>query len=344
MKVLIIGGAGYVGSVLTEELLERGYSVKIFERFYFGESGLGKVRDRVEIVRGDMRTMPASVLTDVGAVVNIGGLSNDPTAEYNPKANFEMNTMATKLSAELCKAAGIKRYVLASSCSVYDVGVKDEEKDVVIDETTPIAPKAAYSSSKFEAEKILLGLRDASFSPVILRKATIFGYSPRMRFDLVVNTFVKDALTKGYVTPYFGGEMWRPLVDVRDAAKAYIACLEADDALVGGEIFNVVYRNFRVSEVALRVRSALRDCGVDVDVRPDYRYKGVRSYRVSGEKIKARLGIAPELSIEASVADMVERIKARGGVNFDDPVYYNIDWMKTLEKADEIIKITGRIF
>jgi len=344
MKVLIIGGAGYVGSVLTEELLERGYSVKIFERFYYGASGLSGVRDRVEIVRGDMRTMPASVLTDVGAVVNLGGLSNDPTAEYNPKANFEMNTMATKLSAELCKAAGVKRYVLASSCSVYDVGVKDEEKDIVIDETTPIAPKAAYSSSKFEAEKILLGLRDASFSPVILRKATIFGYSPRMRFDLVVNTFVKDALTKGYVTPYFGGEMWRPLVDVRDAAKAYIACIEADDARVGGAVFNVVYRNFRVSEVALRVRSALRDCGVDVDVRPDYRYKGVRSYRVSGDKIKARLGITPELSIEASVADMVERIKAGGGVNFDDPIYYNIDWMKTLEKADEIIKITGRIF
>jgi nucleoside-diphosphate-sugar epimerase len=344
MKVLIIGGAGYVGSVLTEELLERGYSVKIFERFYFGEAGLGNVRDRVEIVRGDMRTMPASVLEDIGAVVNLGGLSNDPTAEYNPKANYEMNTLATKLSAELCKAAGVKRYILASSCSLYDVGVKEEEKDVVIDETTPIAPKAAYSSSKFEAEKILLGLKDKAFAPVILRKATIFGYSPRMRFDLVVNTFVKDAMTKGFLTPYFGGEMWRPLVDIRDAAKAYIACIEADDAVVAGEIFNVVFRNFRISEVALRVRSALRECGVDVDIRPDYRYKGVRSYRVSGEKIKERLGISPELSIEASVADMVERIRAHGPVNFDDPIFYNIDWMKTLEKADGIIKITGRIF
>jgi nucleoside-diphosphate-sugar epimerase len=236
MKVLIIGGAGYVGSVLTEELLERGYSIKIFDRFYFGEAGLGGVRDRVEIVRGDMRTMPASVLADIGAVINLGGLSNDPTAEYNPKANYEMNTLATKLSAELCKAAGVKRYVLASSCSIYDVGVKDEEKDIVIDERTPIAPKAAYSSSKFEAEKILLTLKDKSFSPVILRKGTIFGYSRRMRFDLVVNTFVKDALTKGSITPYFGGEMWRPLVDIRDAAKAYIACIEADDATVAGAI------------------------------------------------------------------------------------------------------------
>ncbi len=344
MKVLIIGGAGYVGSVLAEELLARGYSVKIFDRFYFGGAGLAGVRDRVEVVRGDMRTLTPEVLENIGAVVNLGGLSNDPTAEYNPKANHEMNTLATKLSAELCKAAGVKRYILASSCSVYDVGVKEEEKDVVIDEKTPIAPKAAYSSSKFEAEKILLGLRDDSFSPVILRKATIYGYSPRMRFDLVVNTFVKDALSKGHVTPFYGGEMWRPLVDIRDAAKAYIACIEADEATVGGEIFNVVYRNFRISEVALRVRSALRTAGVEVDIRPDYRYKGVRSYRVSGEKIKERLGIVPELSIEDSVTDMVERLRAQGPVNFDDPIYYNIDWMKTLEKADEIIRITGRIF
>lgn len=344
MKILIIGGAGYVGSVLAEELLERGYSVKIYDRFYFGSTGLRGVSDRVEVVRGDMRTLPAEVLENIGAVVNLGGLSNDPTAEYNPKANYEMNTLATKLSAELCKAAGVKRYILASSCSIYDVGVKEEEKDIVIDETTPVAPKAAYSSSKFEAERILLGLKDKSFSPVILRKGTIYGFSPRMRFDLVVNTFVKDALSKGQVTPYYGGEMWRPLVDVRDAAKAYIACIEADDATVSGEIFNVVYRNFRISEVALRVRSALRTAGVEVDIRPDYRYKGVRSYRVSGEKIKERLGIVPELSIEDSVTDMVERLRAQGQVNFDDPIYYNIDWMKTLEKADEIIRITGRIF
>jgi len=343
-KILLIGGAGYVGSVLTEELLERGYSVKIFDRFYFGDRGLEKHRDRVEVIRGDMRQLKATVLDDVGTVVNIGGLSNDPTAEYNPKANFEMNTQATELSAELCKKAGIRRYILASSCSIYDVGVKEEEKDVVIDETMPVAPKAAYSSSKYQAERILLSLMDKDFAPVILRKATIYGFSYRMRYDLVVNTFVKDALTKGYLTPYFGGEMWRPLVDIRDAAKAYIACIEADEARVKGEIFNVVYRNFRISEVALRVRSALKSAGVDVDIHPDYRYKGVRSYRVSGDKIKERLAFAPEISIEDSVADMVEKIRGCDLTNFDDPVYYNISWMKTLEKADEIIRVTGKIF
>jgi len=344
MKILLIGGAGYVGSVLTEELLERGYSVKIFDRFYFGDRGLEKHRDRVEVIRGDMRHLTAGVLDDVGTVVNIGGLSNDPTAEYNPKANHEMNTLATQLSAELCKKAGVRRYILASSCSIYDVGVKEEEKDVVIDETAPVAPKAAYSSSKYKAERILLSLMDKDFAPVILRKATIYGFSYRMRYDLVVNTFVKDALTKGYLTPYFGGEMWRPLVDVRDAAKAYIACIEADEDKVKGEIFNVVYRNFRVSEVALRVRSALKTAGVEVDIHPDYRYKGVRSYRVSGDKIKETLAFVPEISIEDSVVDMVDKIRTFDFLNFDDPIYYNISWMKTLEKADEIIRVTGKIF
>lgn len=344
MKVLLIGGAGYIGSVLTEELLERGYSVKVFDRFFFGEVGIARLKDRVEIVRGDMRQLDPRVLEDIGGVINIGGLSNDPTAEYNPKANLEMNTQATKLSAELCRKAGVSRYILASSCSIYDVGVKDEERDVILDETAKVAPRAAYSASKYEAEKILLAMRGRDFCPVILRKGTVYGFSPRMRYDVVVNTFVRDALAKGYITPYYGGEMWRPLVDIRDVAKAYIVCLEAEEDKVGGEIFNLVYRNFRISELALRVRDALKKSGLDIDIRPDYRYKGVRSYRVSGEKIKTRLGFVPAISVEDSVVDMVDKITAYGLRNFDDPIYYNINWLQTLEKADEIIKITGRIF
>jgi nucleoside-diphosphate-sugar epimerase len=344
LKVLLIGGAGYVGSVLSEELLERGYSIKIFDRFYFGDIGIQKHKDRMEIITGDMRDLGPEALKDVGVVVNIGGLSNDPTAEFNPKANYEMNTLATKLSAELCKQVGIKRYVFASSCSIYDIGVKDEGQDVIYDEEADVSPKAAYSSSKFEAEQILLSMQDKDFFPVILRKGTIYGFSYRMRYDLVVNTFVKDALIKGYITPFFGGEMWRPLVDIRDAAKAYIACIEGDEEKVRGEIFNLVYKNFRISEVALRVQSALKEKNIPVEIRPDYKYRGVRSYRVSGEKIKHKLDFTPSISVESSVKDIVDKIEKHRYKNFDNPIYYNINWMRTLEKADEIIKITGKIF
>ena len=344
MKVMLIGGAGYVGSILAEELLERGYSVKIFDRFYFGEVGVQKFKDRVEIQTGDMRNLPPDVLEDVNVVVNIGGLSNDPTAEYNPKANYEMNTLATKSTAELSKKLGIKRYIFASSCSIYDVGVTEEEKDIILDESTVVSPKAAYSSSKFEAEKILLSMKDKDFTPVILRKGTIYGFSYRMRYDLVVNTFVKDALTKGFITPFYGGEMWRPLIDVRDVAKSYISCIEADDKKVNGEIFNLVYKNYRISELGLRVRNALKSVNIDIDIKPDYRYRGVRSYRISGDKIKKRLGISPSISVEDSVVDMAEKITKYNYLNFSDPLYHNIEWMKTLDKADKIIKITGKIF
>lgn len=343
-KVLVVGGAGYVGCVLVSELLERGYAVKVFDRLYYGDHGLEDVRDRVDLEIGDMRTISRATLQDVDAVINLGGLSNDPTAEYNPRANYEMNTLATEKLAQLCKEAGIRRYIFASSCSIYDVGEGDEEKDVLLDETAKVDPKAAYSRSKYEAEQILLSMADENFCPVILRKGTIYGFSPRMRYDLVVNTFVKDALDKGYMTVFYGGEMWRPLIDIRDVAKAYIICLQAPEEKVHGQIFNVVYRNFRISELALRVREGLRRAGVEADIRADYRYKGVRNYRVSGKKIEQLLDFNPTIPVEESVVDMVEKIRQHGYTDFDSPRYYNIKWMKLLEEADKIIKITGSVF
>jgi nucleoside-diphosphate-sugar epimerase len=330
-RVLVVGGAGYVGSILTEELLQRGYAVRVLDRLYFGDAGLRAVRDRIELVEVDMRAVSHEVLEGVDAVVNVGGLSNDPTAEFNPRANHEINTVATVALARLCKARGVRRYVMASSCSVYDCGVLDERTDVLQDETTPVAPRAPYSLSKYEAERAVLPMAGDTFCPVILRKGTVYGYSPRMRYDLVVNTFVRDALARGRLTLYHGGEMWRPLVDVRDAAQAYVALVEADDAAVRGEIFNLCYQNLRISELALRVREALRGLGIEVDLRPDYHHGGVRNYRVSGEKIGRVLNFRPKVSIEESVADMVQRVRADGRTDFENPRYYNIRWLQHLE-------------
>ncbi|MCI0459032.1 MAG: SDR family oxidoreductase [Gemmataceae bacterium] len=343
-KVLVVGGAGYVGCVLVPELLERGYAVKVFDRLYYGDQGLKGALDRIELVVDDMRAMTADVLEDVDAVINLGGLSNDPTAEYNPRANHEMNTVATESLARLCKQAGVRRYLFASSCSIYDIGEGNDEKDILLDETSPVEPKAAYSSSKFAAERVLLEMADERFCPVMLRKGTVYGFSPRMRYDLVVNTFVKDGLSKGYMTPFSGGEMWRPMVDVRDAAKAYITCLQAPEEKVHAQIFNVVHRNFRISELALRVREGLRQAGHKVDIHPDYRYKGVRNYRVSGKKLEHTLDYRTGISVEGSVVEMVENIKKYGFNDFDNPRYYNIRWMKVLEEADKTIKITGSVF
>jgi nucleoside-diphosphate-sugar epimerase len=343
-KVLLVGGAGYVGSVLAQELLERGYAVKILDRLYFGDDGLRDIRERVELVVGDMRTVDASVFKDVASVINLGGLSNDPTAEYNPMANVEMNTLATKKLADLCVANGIRRYVFASSCSIYDRGVGNESADVLLDETSEVNPRAAYSSSKREAEKLLLEMVSDTFCPVILRKGTVYGFSPRMRYDLVVNTFVKSALLTGKMTLHYGGEMWRPLVDVRDVARAYIASLEAPEEKVRGEIFNVSFHNVRISELALRVRAALREIGREAEIVPDYGYHGVRSYRVSSAKIQRVLDFKPKVAIEESVKDMVKQIQKYGYTDYDNPRYYNIRWMRLLEEAHKVISITGAVF
>jgi nucleoside-diphosphate-sugar epimerase len=343
-KVLVVGGAGYVGSVLVPELLERGYAVKVFDRLFFGDQGLSDVRDRIQLEIGDMRSMSPALLEDVDAVINLGGLSNDPTAEYNPQANYEMNTVATETLARLCQEAGVRRYLFASSASIYDVGEGNDGKDTLLDETADVDPRAAYSRSKFEAERLLLEMAGDEFCPVILRKGTIFGFSPRMRYDLVVNTFVQGALGKGIMTIFYGGEMWRPLVDVRDAAKAYIACLQAPEAKVRGQTFNLVNRNFRISELAFRIREGLRQVGVEAEIRADYRYKGVRNYRISGKKMEQVLDFKPTISVEESVVDMVERIRHYGYTDFDNPRYYNIRWMKLLEEMDRVIKITGAVF
>ncbi len=343
-KILVVGGAGYVGAVLVREMLERGYAVKILDRLFFGTPGIEEIKDKVELVIGDIRNFNPAVLDDVEAVINLSGLSNDPTAEYNPEANYEMNTVATAELAQICKQKGIRRFIFASSCSIYDVGETAEEKDVVLDETAVVAPKAAYSRSKYEAEKLLLAMQDQNFCPVILRKGTVYGFSPRMRYDLVVNTFLKDALTKGKINLYFGGEMWRPLVEVRDVAKAYIACLQADEEKVCGQIFNVTYKNFRISELALHVQKALREANMGTEIIPNYAYKGVRNYRVSGKKMQTLLNFTPTISIEESVKHMLENIKASKYDDFDNPRYYNIKWMQMLEETDKIIKITGSVF
>jgi nucleoside-diphosphate-sugar epimerase len=343
-SILVVGGAGYLGCVLIEELLNRGYAVTVFDRLFFGDIGLQKHRDRIRLITGDIRALPASALENTSVVINLSGLSNDPTAEYNPEANYQMNTVATRTLGEMAKKAGVKRYVFASSCSIYDVGVVDEERDILLTEEADVQPRAAYSVSKLAGEVQLRSLADTNFTPVILRMGTLFGFSPRMRYDLVVNTFVKDALTKGYVTLDYGGQMWRPLVDIRDAARAYVVALEAEQCLVQNQVFNVVAENCRISELALRTCEAIRECGIPVEIRTTFQYAGVRNYRVSGKKILHQLNFKPLITVQESVKHMVESIRAYGYTNFDHDRYYNIRWMRLLEEAKHTIDITGTIF
>lgn len=342
-KVLVVGGAGYVGCVLIEELLAKGYSVRVLDRLFFGRAPADGFLDRVELIQEDMRDLDASHMADCGAVINIGGLSNDPTAEFNPRANEELNTVASIRVAEIARQAGVERLIFASTCSIYDRGVGEEVRDVLLDEDSEVRPRAAYATSKLAAELAILPLADETFAPVSFRKGTIFGFSPRMRYDLVVNAFVKDALSTGKLSVHYGGAMWRPLIDVKDVARAYVMALESDADLVRGQVFNLAAGNFRISELALQTQAALRELGVDVELDVDYSYRLVRSYRVSGEKIDRVLGFRPRVTLEESIGHMVEEIDRRGYTDFSHPRYYNIEWMKLLEEAVTIATTKGYV-
>jgi nucleoside-diphosphate-sugar epimerase len=336
--ILVTGGAGFLGAVLVRELLDRGYAVRVHDKLLFGTRGLDSVRGRIELVPGDIRSFDPALLDGVTAVLHLAGLSNDPMAEFNPRANYEINTVGTERVARACRERGVRRFVQASSCSVYDLGMQAE--DVLRDETAEVKPRAAYAVSKHDAEKILLDWTSSEFCPVILRMGTIYGFSPRMRYDLVVNTFVKDALTRGTLTVHCGGEMWRPLVEVRDAALAYVAALEAEEEAVRGQVFNLVHRNFRVLELAHAVQAALR--GVEglrpVTIDVSYEAGAARSYRVSGAKAEAVLGYHPQTTVGASVLEMVRRIPEVGAGDFLHPRYYNIQWLQALCEMEETLR------
>lgn len=322
------GGAGYIGSVLVPRLIDRGYQVRVLDRLYFGEESLRAVRDRLELVVADVRDVPSAALDGVDGVINLAGLSNDPTAEFDPEANWQMNAIATENLGRACLARGIERYVFASSCSLYDglpSGMHGED--------APITPRAAYATSKRYGEERLLELAQQGLCPVILRNGTVYGWSPRMRYDLVVNTFVKDALLGGSLKLHGGGWMWRPLVDIRDCADAMIAAYEGPAEVVRGEIFNVVHSNYQIRELAMIVAGSVQLAGRSVTLQEVPALKLTRNYECANAKLSTTLGFIPRRSVLEAVTDLLARIDADDILSLTDPRAYNIRWLELLHSV-----------
>jgi len=337
-KILVTGGCGYIGSVLVPILLERGYKVRVFDKLYFGEESLKRVRDKIELIPGDVRNFNPDILDGIEGVIHLGSLSNDPTAAFNPQATHSINYEGTIKLAKACKEKGIKRFTFASTCAVYGFHLEG-----VADETFPVNPQSDYAKSKLDVDTELQKMAGDGFCPVSLRQATVFGFSPRMRWDIVINAFVMHAFKTGKLDVWYGGEAWRPVVHVKDTAMAHIQCLEAEPNKVCGEIFNLVYKNYRILELAHRVRKALSDLGIKVEVDVNYDEVDKRSYRTKGEKIKKVLGFAPSVSVEEGVKEIVEVLRSGQYRNFDHPIYYNMPWMKLLVELEERLKKTGKI-
>ena len=325
------GGAGYIGAVLTEHLVRAGYHPVVLDRFFWGRKPLAHLQ--VETIAADLREAREEWLDGIDTVMHLGGLSNDPTAEYNTEANWQMNAVATERLVELCKRRGVKRFTFASSASVYDTELSASEMErtpSMCDETTALAPRGAYSLSKVYAEKAILAAADETFAPVIFRQGTVYGWSPRMRFDLVVNTFIKDAVIHERLYLHGGGWMWRPLVDVNDCARVHVMALEAPLDRIRGQIFNVLEENYQIRQLAMLVAGsfALKDTQIDLVERP--LPKLVRNYRMSNAKLSKALGFTPSVTVLESIENMIGKLPPPE--ELANPQYYNVRWMTLLEE------------
>jgi len=246
MKLLIAGGAGYVGSALIPKLLDRGYKVDVVDLFWFGN----RLPRQVGIINKDIFQLSVEDLASYEQVIFLAGLSNDPMAEFSPSKNFIFNAAAPAYLAYTAKNAKVRRYIYASSCSVY--GYSENE---LFDETRPVASTYPYGISKLQGEQAAMQLCDHEFSVISLRKGTVSGYSPRMRLDLIVNTMFKTALKERTITVN-NPSIWRPILSIEDATTAYIRAIEANYKISG--IFNVASGNYTVGEVGDLVRGRLK--------------------------------------------------------------------------------------
>jgi nucleoside-diphosphate-sugar epimerase len=325
--VLVTGGGGYIGCVLVPRLLDRGYRVRVLDRLLWGEQPLAGFRDRIELVNADVRDMPQDAVEGVDGVIHLAGLSNDPTAEYDPHANWQMNAVATEALGRACVQRGVSRFVFASSCSLYD-GLSPGMHD----EGAPIDPQGAYATSKRYGEERLLEMQADGLCPVILRNGTVYGYSARMRFDLVVNTFVKDALLQRKLSLHGGGWMWRPLVDVCDVSDAMIAALEGPEEICRGEIFNVLHSNYQIRELAMLVAGSVQLLGKSVQLEEVPMPALRRNYECSNAKLSTLLGFVPSRSVVEAVTDLLTRLDLGDRAYLTDPRHYNIRWLELLHE------------
>ncbi len=317
MKILVAGGAGYVGSVLIPKLLERGYKVDVADLFWFGNH----LPPEVGVIHKDLFALDTQDLSGYDEVVFLGGLSNDPMAEYSPSKNFIFNAAAPAYLAYIAKKARVRRYVYASSCSVY--GYTENE---LYDESKPAVSSYPYGISKLQGEQAVLSLADKTFSVISLRKGTVCGYSPRMRLDLIINTMFKCALQDGVITVN-NPAIWRPIISTQDAASAYIRAVEAHESVTG--IFNVASGNYTVGEVGDLVKHELeRGLGTPIRININHR-QDYRNYKVSTKKAENVLSFHPYDDVRSIVRGLLEHKKEFE--DWDNPAYYNILMLKQLE-------------
>lgn len=320
--VLVVGGAGYIGSILCRKLLAQGRRVRLLDNFVYGNSAVREIfgNERCELIIGDCRNIQSvvSAMNGVDSVIHLAAIVGDPACEQDKRAALEINYAATRMLTEIAKGYGVKRFVFASSCSVYG------ETDEIVDEQSAVKPISLYAQTKVDSEQALLKARTDHFHPTILRLATVFGNSYRPRFDLVVNLLTAKALRDGVITIY-NGEQWRPFIHVSDVAEGMICALDSPTALVSGEIYNLgdSKLNYTLLQVAETIQRLVPGTKVEHVENPDR-----RNYRVCFDKIRNELGFECQVNLEEGIRDLSGALLSRRIPDYTDARYHNQRFLK----------------
>lgn len=322
-KVLITGGAGYVGSVLVPKLLDQGYEVTVLDLMIYGEDVLPK-HELLNAVKGDIRdqSLLKQLIPGQDAVIHLACISNDPSFELNPDLGKSINFDSFEPMVQIAKENGVKRFIYASSSSVY--GIKDEPN---VTEDMKLEPLTDYSKFKADCEKVLKKYESDDFTAMTVRPATVCGYSPRLRLDLTVNILTNFAVNKGFIK-VFGGEQKRPNIHIQDMTDLYSMLLELPAEKIQGKIYNAGYENFKVIEIAQMVKNVV-GADVDISIEPT---NDNRSYHISSDLVKHELGFEPKHSIEDAVRGLKDAFE-KGLIknSFENEKYFNVKLMQNIK-------------
>lgn len=321
MNILVTGGAGYIGSILITELV-KSHTIKCLDRFFFGNEYLSSKQfaNKVELIRDDIRWFDEKVLKDVDAVIDLAALSNDPTGELAPKLTDDINHLGRVRVAKLSKKSGVKRYILGSSASVYGF-----QKNMV-DETAKVDPLTAYAKANRLAEIDVLPLDDKNFTVTVLRFGTIYGISPRMRFDLAVNIMTYNLFKTGKIIINGDGKQSRPFLHVKDASKAYQQVLESPANKIGGQIFNIGSedQNYQIVDLAKEIGDAVgKKYSIEHQGTNDH-----RSYLASFKKITETIGFKTNFSVSDGALEIYRALES-GELTYSNKTI-TLEWYKHL--------------
>jgi nucleoside-diphosphate-sugar epimerase len=337
-KVMVTGAGGYIGTQLVRDLVNSGHEVTAVDRYFFGKEPLAEFigNNKVNVLQKDIRDLNAKDFSGHDAVCDLACLSNDPAGEIDPKLTYSINRDGRIHVAKTAKAAGVEKYIISSSCSVYGKGEEPQ-----LSETSKTNPISVYAKSTLEAEQQNLSIADSNFSVTALRNATVFGLSTRMRFDLVVNLMTLTAFQKGRIIVMGGGLQWRPLVHLSDVSKAFLNVIGAKKDKVNKEVFNIGLDNFQIKNLAYLVREEL-PFPVEIDIAPDDADK--RDYNVVFSKAESVLGFKAETNVIQGIKEIYLALKS-GSVDVG-PKTITVQWYRNILDAKALLDsvvLDGRI-